>query len=414
MKKIIILSVLFASIAFCSGSYVHVGQIDLFSIEQAGGGFSSIKRANLATRAIEMVMENPNSSTDSILIANNGSLVTVNFKRTRLFTVHPADTTGTGLTQMELAERWRKATIEGIETERKRSISAGNLAKFALGVLFPFLVIVIYILVQKLYSSLCKSAIKKEGTFFKGISFRNVEVIPAKLQVNIVLKLLVFFKWALLTLIFYVMILVFFNLFPATKIYTEAILETSLHWLRNIGNLMADVLKFIVFSLVFYLIARVLWGLSDMTFRHYATSPTTIKIPQAALEPLRRLTKIIIVFIFLLLLLAAIPGPGNYFALVLFVALLIVTSIAAMPFITSAIAGLSILLTRQIKTEDRVEVDGIIGQVKSIGLLWTTIEIDENKTAILMNHSLLAEKTIRFRNDKVELSDNKTPGDSDK
>ncbi len=392
MKKIAVVMLLMAAgIAFGAGekACVKLGQTELFCMEYPGKAATVGKRAQLATNAIERAMADPSMDVDSIVVRREDSVFVVSDGRLRLFTVYPADTIGSGVTVAQLAARWRESTARGIIDERKRSVSAGNLAKLALGVLFPFLIIVAYLLIHRLYTAISKSVVKREGTAFRGIKIRDVEFIPARLQINIILKLLLFFKWLLIVIVFYAMILLFFNLFPATKIYTETILDMSLHWLGSVGKVLIDVAKFVLLAAVFYIAARILWGLADMIFKHYRTSQGTVRIPPEAIDPLRRLAKAIIALLFIVLLAAAIPGPGGYLASSLLLLGFVFVGIAALPFISSALSGFSILILQNIRSGDTIAVGSIRGEVVSVGIIWTKLSIDGETETLVLNKFLL-------------------------
>ncbi|HHS50509.1 MAG TPA: mechanosensitive ion channel [candidate division Zixibacteria bacterium] len=392
--KLLIVSAFILCGALMAGDTVFVGQTRLFTIEQEAGGATAAERARKATQAIESVMSKPDASMDSIYIRDLDSFVAIDFGNSRIFTVYPADTTGKGIPPVALAGQWRQMIIEGIEAERQRSVSAGNIARLALGVLFPLLVLIVYLLVQKLYSGLCNSTVKREGYFFRGIKFRGVEIMPARIQVSILLKIYLFLKWLTLVVIYYAMILLFFHLFPATESSAQSLVETSIAWLKNVGNLLIDVAKFVLLGFVFYIVARAFWGISDMVFRHYESPTTMTKIPEEALAPLRRVTKGIIAFVFIILMVAAIPGSGEYFALGLLVAVFIVVSVAALPFISSGIAGLSIIIRRKIKVGDTISTGGTRGKVLSLGVIWSTLEIENGRQLLIMNKDLLENELI--------------------
>ncbi len=392
MKKLaILISIVIASVVFGSDarSCVKVGQTQLFCMENPGLATTVENRAQRATEAIEMVMADPDANIDSIVVRQVDSSFVVSLSRIRFFSVYPADTNGTGATVEEIAYRWQKRTVQGIMDERKRSVSTGNLAKLALGLLFPFLIIVAYILIHRLYTSVSKSVVKREGTMFRGMKFRGVEFMPARLQVGIMLKLLLFLKWVIIVIVFYAMILLFFNLFPPTQVYTEAILETSFNWLRSVGGVLIDLLQFVALAVVFYVVARILWGLADMIFRHYRTSPGTVKIPPEAIDPLHRTTKTAITLLYMLVLVAIIPGSNGIFSLALLLVGFVITGIAAMPFIVSGLSGFSILILHKVRSGDEIAVGSIRGTVVDVGVIWTKIAIEDGKEMLFLNKLLL-------------------------
>jgi len=58
------------------------------------------------------------------------------------------------------------------------------------------------------------------------------------------------------------------------------------------------------------------------------------------------------------------------------------------------IIGLFILLHPSICIGDRIEIDGLKGKIKAIGIRWTQLEV-ENGTIILVQNEMLFNKVIR-------------------
>jgi len=396
MKRFVIILlclVPLAAFAVDSTACIKIGNEILFCINQPEGSLKSQQRAQIATNAIEDIMTG-GGSLDSIKIVECDSQFVIVYKKSasdsmQVISVLPADTFGTGKTIEELSQDWYWKIRRGIAGERERSLSAGTIAKLALGVLFPVFLILAYILIHRIYTSLAKSTVKCEGTAFRGITIKGAEFIPSRLQVNIVLKLLFALKWIVVVIVFYVMILGFFTLFPPTKTYTDVILATSLNWLGVVGNVLIDVAKFLIAGAALYIIARILWGLVDIIFRHYEVSSETTKIPLLALASLKRFFKLVIAFFFAVGLVAVVPGHGEYVALAMLLLATIFLGIAVLPFITSIFAGLAFALFRGIKFDDTITVGKATGKLKAIGLVWSSLSDEQGEEILFMNTALL-------------------------
>ncbi len=375
-------------------SCVRIGQSVLFCLTASEGNLSPPQRAAIATSALEDIMTDPDGELDSLCIEEGDSLYSIVYhgilsgeegQSLRVINIVPQDTFGTGQSPAELADKWYWDIRKGISSERQRSWSFDNLAKLALGVLFPFLVLLLYYLIDKAYRTMSKSVVRREGGTFRGIRIGKMEILPPRLQISIILKFLLVLKWVIIALALYAMIFVFFTLFPTTQQYSQILLETSLDWLKKIGEILVDVLKFAIAGLVLYLIARILWAIVDMVFRHYEEAPETTKIPDAAISPLKRLFKAIIVTIFIISLVAIIPGPGEYLAFGLFILTGVFLGIASLPYIGSVFAGLAMLLARKIQIGDRIRVGGLEGEVEMVGIVWTRILTDSFEELVLFN-----------------------------
>jgi len=421
MKKYICLSLLIiAALVFGAeqDSCVYVGHTNLFCLQNSDGDLGPVQRASIATYAIESIMTSPDGALDSIKLVKTDSAYSIIFRGKcdgdkqdiiRIIDVLSMDTLGSGMTVDKLANKWYWDIRKGISEERQRSWGFDNLAKLALGILFPFLVLFLYILIDKAYRALAKSVVRREGRTFRGIKFRKVAIIPPQLQVSITLKLLLVIKWVVIALALYAMIFVFFTLFPATQQYSQAILEVSIDWLKKIGHILASVLKFAVVGLVLYVIARIFWAITDMVFRHYEEAPESTSIPNPAIIPLKRLVKALIVLIFVVALIAVIPGPGEYLAFGMFILIGVFVGIAALPFISSVFAGLALLLARRVCEGDRVRLGRIAGKVSNVGIVWTKIKTDSGEEVALFNSMIIREPMLIEKADKRESSVRREP-----
>lgn len=400
-------------------SCVRIGQTVLFCLTAFEGNLSPSQRAAIATRAIENVMTDPDGELDSLRIEGEDSLYSIIYhgilngkkgQSMRVINIVPQDTFGTGKSPAELADKWYWDIRKGISSERQRSWSFDNLAKLALGVLFPFLVLILYYLIDKAYRTISKSVVRREGVTFRGIRIGKMEIIPPRLQISIILKFLLVLKWVIIALALYAMIFVFFTLFPSTQQYSQLLLETSIEWLKRLGHILVDVLKFAIAGLALYVIARILWAIVDMVFRHYEESPDSTKIPDAAILPLKGLFRAVIVTTFIISLVAVIPGPGEYMAFGLFILAGVFLGIAALPYIGSVFAGLAILLARKIQIGDKIEVDGVEGYVKSVGIVWTRIVTESSQEHLFFNTKVVQAVVVLG----VEKSREQTGDSSDK
>lgn len=379
-------------------SCVRIGQSVLFCLNSSEGNLSPAQRASIASRAIADIMTDRDGEMDSLRIEQRDSVFSIVYhgklngksgRTLRVINVIPADTIGTGIELSKLANDWYWDIRKGISSERQRSLSFDNLAKLALGVLFPFLVLILYYLIDKLFRRASKSVVQHEGVGFRGISIGKMVIIPARLEVSIILKFLLILKWVIIALAMYAMIYVFFTLFPATQQYSQMLLSTSLDWLKKLVGILFDLLKFAVAGFFLYLLARILWAVVDMIFRHYEENPDSTRIPDAAISPLKRLFKALIVMSFIIALVAVIPGPGKYLAFGLFLLAGVFIGISALPYISGIFAGLAMLLARKIKIGDRVRIDEIEGKVDMIGIVWTRIITDNGREIVFFNSKII-------------------------
>ncbi len=406
MKKILLITIFLAAfftLGAESDSCVRIGQTELFCIGSADGNLAPAQRASIATRAIEDIMTDRDGELDSLKKEGSDSLFTIVYRGKlggksnqilRVIDVVPDDTVGTGKTLAKLADDWYWTIRKGISSERQRSLSFDNLAKLALGVLFPFLVLILYYLIDKLYRTLSKSVVRRDGVNFKGIKIGKMEIIPPRLQVQIILKFMLILKWVIIALAMYAMIYVFFTLFPTTQQYSQMLLDTSIEWLKKLVNILLDVLKFAIAGFFLYLLARILWAIVDMVFKHYSDNPGATRIPDDAISPLKRLFRAIIVLVFVIALVAVIPGRGEYLAFGLFILAGVFLGISSLPYIAGIFAGLAMVLARKIKIGDRVRIGELEGRVDMMGIVWTRVITDDGEEVVLFNTKIIQASLI--------------------
>lgn len=392
MKKLLLIALLSLSIsvlAIDSIGYVSIGKVRLFPVEKPNGKISAERRIEIANESIREIMVDPKAQLDSIIVLNLNNESVIEYRGEKIISVLPQDTVGTGKTIQALANDWYWRIRSGIATERERSMTFGNLLKLIIGFIFPLLVLTAYFLVNKLYRYLNKRIALNEERLFKGVKFRNVQFIPPRLQANIVQKLIFLLKWILLIIVFYLLILVFFQLFPPTKSFIDPIIETSLNWSKGIVGFLGKLAVFILQAFALYIVARILWGLSNIIFKHCESSHEAIRVPESTLDSMRILTKASIVFLYIVGLVAIIPGRGIYIAFGLVFIFVTIIGIAILPLLMSIFAGLALVVFKHLSPGDIIAFGDFKGKVKRIGILWTRIETLDGNELILLNSYLI-------------------------
>jgi len=393
---LVLIILVFSGFAQDSTGQVKLSNRVLLTIEQPEDDISANRRAALATEAIEDVMADPQAKLDLIEIDTSDNSYHIKYKGLQILHVLPQDTIGTGKTLDKLANDWYWEIRRAIASERESSFSFLNIGKFVLVALFPFLVILVYVAISKLFRQISKAVVKSEGVVFKKITLFKLGFIPTKLQVNITLKILIFFKWVTIALIYYAMVLLFLMLFPPTKIYTNIIIDASFRWLSKIGDVLVNIGKFIVAGFLLFILARILTYIVEFIYRHYKNSPSSTRIPDGALLPIKKLTKILISVLFIVALVAVIPGHGEYVALGILLIFTVFISIALLPFLTSAFSSLILHLIKHLKAGDVIRIDDAIGRIIKIGVIFTTIELEDNSQMSFMNYSLIKKSFIQI------------------
>ncbi len=380
-----------------TGSPVVLLGDTLFHLNASYGAFSADERARaLSMRLMEVVREKHfyPDSLEAVAIDNNYHVI---YRQRTLMVVQPADTSGTGLTQAEIAEEFI-----GLLNKELADISVRfNIKTILKYVGYTAIVIVVLGLIiwllNLVFRKVQRYTDQNKDKLFKSIKINNYEFLTAEREYNVAKILLKFLKLGLIIILFLIALPLIFSIFPATEGVTRKII--GLVWspvrdiLLAIVNYLPELITIIIIFLVFRYLVRFVRFLSDEVARGALViqgfHPDWAKATFNIIRVLLYAFMFVIIFPYL-------PGSDSpiFQGVSVFLGLLI--SLGSTSLIGNAIAGLVITYMRPYKVGDRIKVEDITGDVIEKTLMITRIRTIKNEEITVPNSKILTGYTVNY------------------
>ncbi|MCD6594331.1 hypothetical protein J7L68_01475 [bacterium] len=221
---------------------------------------------------------------------------------------------------------------------KKSQLGWNELLKLLLALLSPIIFVIIILLINKIVKKIIHYFLYQEGKLIKGIKIGKFTILPARDELMLTITIVRWIRNILAIILFYVMLLFIFHLYPATQEITDKAILLSFKFLGNVGIVALKVLGYAVGAFAFYLIACIVMKIIDLLFRHYLQNPDST-LPADVILNFRTILKIFISILFVLGFIAIIPKYGYIIALVGLFILLAVLGISFIPILKQYITA---------------------------------------------------------------------------
>ena len=281
-------------------------------------------------------------------------------------------------------------------------ISWSQFGKFIIAFISPVIYILILLLLNAAVKKLTKFLLYQEGKLIKGVKLGNLTVISARDEVMFWIRVVQWTRTAVAAILFYVMLLVIFRLYPGTQNLADSIIDATLDFLKRAGVVALRIIAFGIGAFLLYLFTRVVLKIVDLFVRHYQ-SKETLSLPAELIGHIGLWVKVLVVVVIVVIFFALIPGEGNLLALSASVAVIVVIGLAAVPFIKQYFAGFTIFFNHLIRPGDRVFYQDRWWEVEQVRPLYVVLRKPGNgEQAVVLCHNLLEGGIIRERKSPPE------------
>lgn len=178
--------------------------------------------------------------------------------------------------------------------------------------------------------------------------------------------------------------------FPSTRPVAQQLAGYLLDPLRTMGGQLLEELPSLMFLLVLFVVVRFVLRFLKFWFAAVASGALHVAgfEPQWA-EPTYRLVRIGVVAFGLVVAYPYIPGSGSeaFKGLSIFAGVLF--SIGSSSFISNYMAGYTLIYRRLFAVGDRVQIDGVVGEVMEVRVQVTRLRTYKNEEVIIPNSTIL-------------------------
>ncbi len=384
-----VLTYLLALIGVVYGEhFVVVGGETLFVAPDAA-------QARQITRQVESILESGVANSDKVFFENTDSAWCIGYDTTILI-CYPKSmgTKGESLAQIAC---FRLEKLLASPPERS-SIGWSQLWRFFAAFLAPVGFIIILLILNKLVRKAVKFLLYQEGKLIKGVKIGNLTVISARDEVTFWIKVVQWTRNVVAAILFYVMLLVIFRLYPGTQNLADRTIAATVDFLKQTGIVALRIIAFGVGAFLLYLFTRVVLKIVDLFIRHYEGREIST-VPRELIQHIGLWVKVLVVLIILMVFFALIPGEGNLLALGTAIAVITIIGVAAIPFLKQYFAGFTIFFNHLLTPGDRVFYADRWWEVEEVRPLYVVLrKPGGGETAVVLSHNLLDAGIIRERN----------------
>ncbi|MBN2544105.1 mechanosensitive ion channel [bacterium] len=379
-------------------TWVEVRGIKLFEVDQPYKNFSVERRAKVANTKLNKIVTDPNIKEEELTVELNDDFEIIVNGQTNIIAVGPNDVTGKDISRSQLAEQWASQIEQGIIDAKRKYSNWRAWSRMILAVILPVIFVIVLWLVHWLFQKLSRHFVKLEGEKITGLKLKEKQIISGRSIVVFFIKSLRVVKWIFYVIAFYFFLIIFFNIFPLTKVYTQTLINFTVEILKEIGLVFLAIFKPVLGAVLLIIIGGYLFSLINHLYNKLKEHEIEFsRLPDTLLLPMKRVLKSLVVIAILFCVLALIPGVRGLYMFIVFAILLCFTIITLIRPAINLFSSLIILGTREIAIGDEIQIAGYKGKVKEVKVIYTVLETEENTEINVPNYLFL--KNI-FRKNK--------------
>ncbi|MFP9115644.1 mechanosensitive ion channel domain-containing protein [Flavobacterium sp. RHBU_3] len=375
----------------------------LFVIYNRLGSFSAADRADAITQRIKKLSNSGTFTSDSLIVADNGTACEVSYGETILVSVTEDDALWNNTSRKNLANSY-KVKISKAINEYHSEISPTELLKeIGMAIALLGLIFLIIFYTQKLFKWTALKISGQQDKLIKSFSVTNYTILDSHKLTQVILFVNTVVKWVLIIVLIYISLPLLFAIFPWTSGLAEKLLSYFLNPIKNIGrsviNYLPNLFTIIVIVFVFKYVIKLL--------KYFADEIKTGKLkidgfyPDWA-SPSFQIIRIILYAFMFTVIFPYLPGSESPVFKGVSVFLGVLFTFGSSGSLSNVMSGLVLTYMRAFKIGDRVKIGDITGDVIEKSLLVTRIRTPKNEIISVPNSNVMSSHTINYSSDAPE------------
>ena len=286
----------------------------------------------------------------------------------------------------------------------KSETSFATLAKeIGLAILVLIVLGTLISLIRRLFKWTATKIQIQEEKRIKGIKIKNYTLFDAKKQVEALLTINNFLKWAFILILVYIALPILFGIFPWTRNFANTLLSYILDPLKNIAlglwNYLPNLITVIVIVIVFRYV------LKGIGFLKNEIEKGDLNIPGFYADwanPTYQIIRVVVIAFMLVVIFPYLPGSDSPVFQGVSVFLGVLFTFGSSGSLSNIVAGLVLTYMRLFKIGDRVKIGEIVGDVIEKSLLVTRIKTIKNEIISIPNSTVMSSHTINYSSETVD------------
>ncbi|WP_424244612.1 small-conductance mechanosensitive channel [Elusimicrobium posterum] len=300
-----------------------------------------------------------------------------------------------GKTRMQTAEIFMDIILQAVKEEHSVYYETNRTKKYILGAIVIFAAAFFFWLISR-FNRVVKNYIHN---FEPGRNSLIYKIVDVNAQKRPLLVFFAFLKYILYTVVFFLAVLFILELFPQTRHFALAAIESITIPLRKalwaFYHYIPNLINIIVIVVVFTVVLKLLHSVAKKT------SEGKVDImgfhPEWAIPTYHIIRVIVIVFAFVLIF-PYLPGAESpaFKGVSVFIGVLL--SLGSTSLISNVMSGMVITYMRPFKEGDYVKMGDVTGEVIEKNTLVTRMRTFKNEIITIPNSKIMSSDTINYTN----------------
>ncbi|MDR0796307.1 MAG: mechanosensitive ion channel family protein [Tannerella sp.] len=391
------------------GAPVLLKQDTLYYIFANIGAISASERAKLQSEKILHTAKIFLLKTDSLHIAEGNETSDIVYQHTILASVTEHDALWMNTTRNALAIKHINSIVNAIAVYKKQTGLWNTIRIIGLCLLLVGGQLALFMGIRFLFKHVIRRAIiKRKKKLFKGIIFRNDEILNPKRQMRLCLGLVRAVKYFIYFISFYLTIILLFSILPPTQKVADLLFGWILNPIKAAGNSMIDFLPNLFHIIIILISVRYI-----LKFAKYISNEIEEKrlvipgfYPDWSKATLNIFRFIVYALAFVLIF-QLLPWSDSavFQGVSVFIGLLI--SLGSTGVISNLISGLVITYMRPFVKGDRIRIGETYGDIVEKTPFVIRILTPKNEVVTVPNATILSSNVVNY---SAKTKDNKDAG----
>ncbi len=387
-----------------SGFPVILDYDTLFYIYARLGSITPESRAQILSQRLRSMSDDYFFDPDSIKIISSGlSTVDISYRDNIIKSVSDLDAIWENSTPAPLAEKYREIIISAVKKYKKEHSLQAKVRDISLAVLVLAVLIALIYLVTRTFRWIKIRFERQRGIKFKGLTFRNYELLDTSRQMRVIFSGLNILQWICFLILIYGSLLVLLGIFPwtgglGTKL-VSFFLDPTKKIMISVWYYLPNLLTIVVVVFIFRYFLRLL------AFFRTEIERGRLKIPGFYVDwanPTFQIVRVLVFAFMLIIIFPYLPGSNSPIFKGVSVFLGVLFTFGSAGALGNIVSGLVLTYMRAYRIGDRIQIGQVIGDVVEKSILVTKIKTIKNEIVSIPNSTVMSSHTTNFSADATE------------
>jgi len=379
-------------------AYVTLGNDTVMIIHAPTPTLTPQERASLYSDRIHNAVKSFSPKFDTLNIIDNGMSVDISFREKPLINITAIDAYWANTDRNTLANIERERVHSAIAAYKKGLGLWSILKMIGLSLAVVAALVALFIFVGRTFRNVIdRKIIENRKKWFKGIRFRNIELLTSEKLTAAALFVSKAMRYAIYAVLLYAALPMIFAIFPATRHLAKLLFSWIASPLVSMGEGLIAYLPNLLRIAVIIVVMRYI--LKFMRYVSAEIETERLVIPGFYPDWARATFNILRIFIYaftVVLIFPLLPNSDSSIFKGVSVFIGVLFSIGSSSVISNMMAGIVITYMRSFKIGDRIKVGEVYGDVVEKTLFVVRVQTIKKEIITVPNSSILSANVVNY------------------